>query len=216
MLNLPAIAVDRRSYRLGRGSRVSPARRRGPASGARVAGGRSRASGARMGSYDFAAQYQQEPIPLDGGSIKCALAPPLRLPPRASRPAIRSCRAGTPPAKAEEINDYSVCTTWLRRGKEHYLLDVVRAAAGLSGAAARGIELACSTCGRRRPDRGQGLGHPADPGSARRSARSAFDRGHARGRQDHPDVRPDPRDRSRPCAAAGASALARATSRPRC
>jgi predicted phage terminase large subunit-like protein len=29
-------------------------------------------------------------------------------------------------SKAGEINDYSVCTIWLRRGNDHYLLDVRR------------------------------------------------------------------------------------------
>jgi predicted phage terminase large subunit-like protein len=30
-------------------------------------------------------------------------------------------------SKAEEINDYSVCTTWLVKGKDYYLRDVLRA-----------------------------------------------------------------------------------------
>ena len=30
-------------------------------------------------------------------------------------------------SKSGELNDYSVCTTWLRQGQEHYLLDVFRA-----------------------------------------------------------------------------------------
>jgi len=79
-----------------------------------------------MGSYDFAAQYQQRPAPLGGGIVKWEWfkkydAAPEKLP---GDQIVQSWDvAGT----ISETADYSVCTTWLLRAGISYLLHVLRA-----------------------------------------------------------------------------------------
>ena len=78
-----------------------------------------------MGSYDFDAQYQQNPSPQGGSLVK--------------RPWLRYYEPGECPAKFErivqswdtankagELNDYSVCTTWGQKDGRFYLLHVFR------------------------------------------------------------------------------------------
>lgn len=80
---------------------------------------------AAMGSQAFSAQYQQAPIPAGGALIKGAWFRTYGHPPDRveNDRIIQSWDTGT---KAGESNDYSVCTTWLMRGKNYYLLDVFR------------------------------------------------------------------------------------------
>ncbi len=78
-----------------------------------------------MGSYYFAAQYQQSPAPLEGGIVKRSwfkTYSPL------TRPASFNCvvQSWDTANKATEISNYSVCTTWGRIGKSLYLLHVLR------------------------------------------------------------------------------------------
>jgi predicted phage terminase large subunit-like protein len=78
-----------------------------------------------MGSQAFSAQYQQAPIPAGGELIKddwfrTYVAAPQRAP---DERVVQSWDTAT---KAGTTNDYSVCTTWLMRGKDYYLLDVLR------------------------------------------------------------------------------------------
>ncbi len=80
---------------------------------------------AELGSFLFSAQYQQQPVPLDGALIKWGWfrnydeAPSAREQDRI----VQSWdTALTPGASA----DYSACTTWLARGNHYYLLDVTR------------------------------------------------------------------------------------------
>jgi predicted phage terminase large subunit-like protein len=78
-----------------------------------------------MGSQQFSAQYQQAPVPAEGNLIKWAWFKTYRdLPPRAATD--RIVQSWDTASKAEELNDYSVCTTWLMRGKDYYLVDVFR------------------------------------------------------------------------------------------
>ena len=80
---------------------------------------------ANMGSYAFAAQYQQTPAPVGGGIIKTAWFRYYEhLPPYKSDD--RIYQSWDTASKDGELNDYSVCTTWLKRGPDIYLLDVVR------------------------------------------------------------------------------------------
>jgi predicted phage terminase large subunit-like protein len=79
-----------------------------------------------LGGYDFAAQYQQNPVPLDGGLIKWAWFRTYVVAPERSDGDV-VIQSWDTASKAEEIHDYSACTTWLRRGNEHFLLDVTRA-----------------------------------------------------------------------------------------
>lgn len=80
---------------------------------------------AAMGSQVFAAQYQQAPVPAEGNLIHRAwlrryTVPPARL---AHDLIVQSWDTAS---KAGEIHDFSVCTTWLVRGEEQFLLDVFR------------------------------------------------------------------------------------------
>jgi predicted phage terminase large subunit-like protein len=78
-----------------------------------------------LGSYDFSAQYQQEPLPLDGQLIKWAWFRHYDTPPESGSGDL-IVQSWDTASKAEEIHDWSVGTIWLRRGQEHYLLEVVR------------------------------------------------------------------------------------------
>lgn len=80
---------------------------------------------AAMGSQAFSAQYQQAPIPAGGALIKGAWFQTYGHPPDRieNDRIIQSWDTGT---KVGESNDFSVCTTWLMRGKNYYLLDVFR------------------------------------------------------------------------------------------
>jgi predicted phage terminase large subunit-like protein len=78
-----------------------------------------------LGTYDFAAQYQQDPVPLGGGLIKWEWFRYYdALPGRQEGDLVT--QSWDTASKAEEINDWSVGTTWLSRGVDHYLLDVSR------------------------------------------------------------------------------------------
>lgn len=78
-----------------------------------------------LGEYNFSGQYQQSPSPLGGGMVKFEW--------------LVGYVPGTQPAKfnivfqswdtankSTELSDYSVCTTWGRKNKKLFLLDVFR------------------------------------------------------------------------------------------
>ena len=78
-----------------------------------------------LGSYVFAAQYQQRPAPLGGGIVKWKWfqrygAAPQRL------SSDRLIQSWDTASKAAESNDYSVCTTWLVRNDQAWLLNIYR------------------------------------------------------------------------------------------
>lgn len=79
-----------------------------------------------LGSYVFAAQYQQRPAPLGGGLIRWDWFQPYDAVP-SSKPGDRIVQSWDTASKADQANDWSVCTTWLVRGKTAWLLDVARA-----------------------------------------------------------------------------------------
>ncbi|MGM0743417.1 MAG: phage terminase large subunit, partial [Pseudomonadota bacterium] len=79
-----------------------------------------------LGSYVFAAQFQQRPAPLGGGMVRWEWFPLYDTPPTRG-PGDQLVQSWDTASKAEEANDYSVCTTWLvRRKREAWLLDVFR------------------------------------------------------------------------------------------
>ena len=81
---------------------------------------------ASMGSQGFSAQYQQEPVPAGGALIKRDwFRSYARTPER--RPGDRIVQSWDTASKASKTNDFSVCTTWLIRDADYYLLDVLRA-----------------------------------------------------------------------------------------
>ena len=79
----------------------------------------------QLGSYGFAAQYQQRPAPQGGGLVRwdwfrTYADPPVR------RPGDRVVQSWDTAAKADQAHDYSVCTTWLVRGPRAWLIDLLR------------------------------------------------------------------------------------------
>lgn len=79
-----------------------------------------------LGSYVFAAQYQQRPAPLGGGLVKWNWFQTYGKAPDRS-PGDQIVQSWDTASKAEEANDYSVCTTWLVRDSNAWLLEVYRA-----------------------------------------------------------------------------------------
>jgi predicted phage terminase large subunit-like protein len=80
---------------------------------------------ASMGSYNFAAQYQQRPAPSGGGIVKWDWFREYESIPDMV-PGDMIVQSWDPACKAGEMNDWSVCTTWLCHGNHMYLLDVFR------------------------------------------------------------------------------------------
>jgi phage terminase large subunit-like protein len=77
---------------------------------------------ARIG-FNFSAQYQQSPVPLKGEIVRWEWFKFYDdAPVRQRRDQI--VQSWDTASKAEEIKDYSVCTTWLVKGNEYYLLDL--------------------------------------------------------------------------------------------
>jgi predicted phage terminase large subunit-like protein len=78
-----------------------------------------------MGEYNFASQYQQNPMPLGGAIVKTEWLKyyaPHDLPERFSC-ILQSWDTAN---KGGELNDFSVCTTWGAVYDRYYLLDVFR------------------------------------------------------------------------------------------
>ena len=76
-----------------------------------------------LGSYGFAGQYQQNPVPAEGGMIKVHW-----LKRYTHRPTdfTRIVQSWDTAYKPKQVNDPSVCTTWGERANGYYLLDVWR------------------------------------------------------------------------------------------
>ena len=79
-----------------------------------------------VGSQKYSAQYLQQPVPDGGNAIKREWfrsydVVPTRL------PGDRIVQSWDVAAAIGENNDFSVCTTWLKRATDYYLLDVFRA-----------------------------------------------------------------------------------------
>jgi len=79
-----------------------------------------------MGSYTFAAQYQQRPAPLGGGIVKWAWFNHryTQIPVKQEGGCV--IQSWDTASSTGQMNDYSVCTTWLIRDGNCYLLDVLR------------------------------------------------------------------------------------------
>ena len=79
-----------------------------------------------LGSYVFAAQYQQRPAPLGGGLVKWDWFQTYDRRPNPV-PGDRVVQSWDTASKADESNDFSVCTTWLVRDASAWLIDIYRA-----------------------------------------------------------------------------------------
>ena len=80
---------------------------------------------ARMGSMVFSAQYQQRPVPTEGNLVKRAWFQTYTVLPE-RKPPDRIVQSWDMAEKAGQLNDFSVCTTWLVQKKDFYLIDVCR------------------------------------------------------------------------------------------
>jgi len=78
-----------------------------------------------IGEYNFAGQYQQSPAPLGGGLVKAEW---FKRYGANERPESfdRIFQSWDTANKATELSDFSVCTTWGIKGKDLYLLNVLR------------------------------------------------------------------------------------------
>lgn len=78
-----------------------------------------------LGSLQFSAQYLQRPVRVEGNLIQWRWFRRY-----ADRPLAQSddqiVQSWDTASKADELNDFSVCTTWLIRNNAYYLLDVFR------------------------------------------------------------------------------------------
>jgi hypothetical protein len=95
-----------------------------------------------MGSLDFSAQYQQQPIPIEGNLVKWSWFrfyddPPTVLP--TDRIVVSWDTAMT----SNELADYSACVVLLVRGETIYVLDVYRARLDYPDLKRKVIEIHC-------------------------------------------------------------------------
>ena len=80
---------------------------------------------ATVGSFVFSSHYLQQPVPEQGEIVKWEWFQQYnQLPPRESYDSI--VQSWDTASKATQLSDFSVCTTWLVKGKHFYLIDVVR------------------------------------------------------------------------------------------
>jgi predicted phage terminase large subunit-like protein len=79
-----------------------------------------------MGSADFAAQYQQQPMPASGNLIKWSWFPTYDEPPR-WKTGDKLILSWDTAMSAGELSDYSVCIVLQVRGDAAYVLDIFRA-----------------------------------------------------------------------------------------
>lgn len=78
-----------------------------------------------LGSFLFSAQYQQQPVPLDGEMIKWGWFRTYDEAP-SKQEGDRIVQSWDTALTPGASSDYSACTTWLTRGNHYYLLDVTR------------------------------------------------------------------------------------------
>jgi hypothetical protein len=125
-IDLPAIAVEEQVFELGVGKyhlrRVGdllhPERENAEA---------LQALKREIGSMMFSAQYQQQPVPLEGNLVRRAwfryFTPSTLSPPTCPTKIVQSWDVAM---QTGETNDYSICTTWLTDRDDVYLLHVFR------------------------------------------------------------------------------------------
>jgi len=123
-LNLPAIAIDDQSVRIGpdevhyrkEGDVLHP-ERESYETLERIK--------TEVGSLQFSAQYQQSPVPREGNLIKRKWFKIFETAPECG-PGVRIAQSWDIATTTDERNNYSVCTTWAIKQKDYYLLHVWR------------------------------------------------------------------------------------------
>lgn len=123
-LSLPAIAETDTKIPIG-GGRANLRRRGDVLHPAREPLAKLEEMRASMGSAAFSAQYQQAPLPADGGYVRRSWFPPYEIHQRPIR-FDRIVQSWDTASKASELSDYSVCITLAVVGHEIYVLHVFR------------------------------------------------------------------------------------------
>jgi predicted phage terminase large subunit-like protein len=77
----------------------------------------------QINEYNFASQYQQNPMPAGGAMVKAAWLKYYTEPPQRFSLVVQSWDTAN---KSGDLNDYSVCTTWGVLNRCFYVLDVFR------------------------------------------------------------------------------------------
>ena len=123
-LDLPAIALERQAVPIGHGEvhERCAGEVLHPAHELRLALEQIKAE---IGTFNFNAQYLQRPVVEEGNLIRWSWFRRYRSPPAHDADG-RIIQSWDTALKAGLENDYSVCTTWLMKGTDYYLLDVVR------------------------------------------------------------------------------------------
>ena len=123
-LNMPAIALEEETIELGRGG--THVRRSGdilhPERESREA---LEAIKAEVGSLLFSAQYQQQPVPVEGNLIRRSWFPAYDALP-AGPWETRIVQSWDVAMMTSGRNDYSACSTWLVHKNDAYLVHVYR------------------------------------------------------------------------------------------
>jgi predicted phage terminase large subunit-like protein len=127
VLSLPAIAEEDQEYPIESplGNRVFRRRAGTALHPEREALATLRAIRQTIGEYNFASQYQQDPMPLGGAIVRTkwlSYYNPDALPERFDE-LVQSWDCAN---KSTELSDYSVCTTWGVFDERYFLLDVYR------------------------------------------------------------------------------------------
>lgn len=94
-----------------------------------------------IGPYQFDAQYQQRPVLIDGDMIRLSWFRRYDSAPQCSDDCT-VVQSWDTASKTGEINDYSVCTTWMIKEDKWYLLDLFRAKLEFSALKRAAAELA--------------------------------------------------------------------------
>ncbi|MBS0232298.1 MAG: phage terminase large subunit [Proteobacteria bacterium] len=123
-LRLPAIAEEDEKYELSDGSIVG--RRAGETlHPEREPSGVLERLRASMTSFQFSAQYQQSPVPVEGNLLKWRWFRSYEAAP-SRRPNDMIVQSWDLATTIGDASDWSVCTTWLVQQKQYYLLDIFR------------------------------------------------------------------------------------------
>jgi len=123
-LNLPAIAYEELDIPLGEG-RTHRRRTGDVLHPERESRATLESIRVEIGSLLFSAQYQQQPVPLEGNLIRWSWFRTYDDPP-APRYPTRTVQSWDAAMTVGTSNDYSVCTTWRVSGEDAHLLDVFR------------------------------------------------------------------------------------------
>lgn len=81
---------------------------------------------ATLGSYNFSAQYQQQPVPAEGNVIKWQWFKQYDTIIKEDRSLDRIIQSWDTAMKEYDGNDYSVCVTIRQIGQKYYILDIYR------------------------------------------------------------------------------------------